>query len=358
MTNSFNQSSITEPRSKRDNCSNSYYRSAVGLSGFRLAWCVFALMSLFRCATHGGTVSSLIVYTGAYDGSAAVAIDTNRFVAASDEDSTLRIYRRDTGGKPLQQINLSSFLEVDPHSPETDIEAAARIGNRVFWISSHGRNKNGKEKTSRHRFFATDIVTTEHGVQFLPVGKPYEDLLADMIAAAQLKTLDLEDAAGRLPKNPGGLSIEGLASTPDNHLLIGFRNPVSQGRALLVPLLNPDEVIEGKHARFGAPIQLNLTGLGIRDIASWQGEYIISAGPPEGGGPFRLFRWSGGDSLPKQIKHVSLKGLHPEAVVIYPDKGLREFQLLSDDSTKQKITTGKAPSMLVKKQFRSVWVTP
>ena len=197
MTNSFNQSSITEPRSKRDNCSNSYYGSAVGLSGFRLAWCVFALMSFFHCPAHGGTVFSLIVYTGAYDGSAAVAIDTNRFVAASDEDSTLRIYRRDTGGKPLQQINLSSFLEVEPRLPETDIEAAARIGNRVFWISSHGRNKNGKEKTSRHRFFATDIVTNEHSVQFLPVGKPYEDLLADMIATETNQACVPEGSASR-----------------------------------------------------------------------------------------------------------------------------------------------------------------
>jgi hypothetical protein len=34
---------------------------------------------------------------------------------------------------------------------------------------------------------------------------------------------------------PGGLNIEGLAATPDGQLLIGFRNPLSEGKALLLP---------------------------------------------------------------------------------------------------------------------------
>jgi len=43
---------------------------------------------------------------------------------------------------------------------------------------------------------------------------------------------------------------------------------------------------------------------------------------------------------------------------MYPDKGLREFQLLSDDSTKMKDATAKSMPMLLKKQFRSIWITP
>ncbi len=71
-----------------------------------------------------------------------------------------------------------------------------------------------------------------------------------------------------------------------------------------------------------------------------------------------LFSWKGADTLPKPIKHIALKGLHPEAIVIYPDKGVREFQLLSDDSTKMKDSTAKSIPMLLKKQFRSIWITP
>ena len=181
-----------------------------------------------------------LVYSGAMDGSAAVVIDSKFFANASDEDSVIRLYHRERGGEPVQTIDLSSFLEVDPRSPETDIEAAVRIGSRAYWITSHGRNKNGKERVSRHRFFATDIRTNEHGIQILPAGKPYKDLLDDLTGAEQLKQFGLKFAAARAPKSPGGLAIEGLAATPDGHLLIGFRNPIPKGRALLVPLLNPE----------------------------------------------------------------------------------------------------------------------
>ena len=144
---------------------------------------------------------------------------------------------------------------------------------------------------------------------------------------------------------------------PDGGLLIGFRNPIPKAGALLVPLLNPDAVIAGAHAQFGKPIQLDLGGLGIRDMAFWQGEFIIIAGRYDAGGTSKIFRWAGGNSVPKPMKQVSLKGLNPEAILIYPDRGLREFQLLSDDSTEQKKISNDA-SATRSGRFRSVWITP
>ena len=47
------------------------------------------------------------------------------------------------------------------------------------------------------------------------------------------------------------MNIEGLCPTPEGELLIGFRNPIPGERALIVPLKNPGELIEGKPARFG-----------------------------------------------------------------------------------------------------------
>jgi hypothetical protein len=325
------------------------------------------LALLWMLAVFSLVVSSLqaqlelpapLIYSGALDGSAGVALDSTFFATASDEDSVIRIYHRQTGGKPVKEIDLSSFLEVPPRTPETDIEAAARIGNRAYWITSHGRNKDGKERPGRQRFFATDISTNELGFQLAPAGKPCTSLLADLVAAEQLKPFDLLAAATRPPKSPGGLSIEGLAATMDKQLLIAFRNPVPQGRALIVPLLNPDAVIQGEHAHFGAPIQLDLDGLGIRDLVSWQNEFIIIAGPPAGGGPFKLFRWNGGKSLPRPVQQVSWKTFNPEALIVYPDKGLREFQLLSDDSTEQNGVAAGASETRPTKHFRSVWIKP
>jgi len=311
------------------------------------------------CARAVDNVLAPLVHIGAVDGSAAVALDAEHFVAASDEDSILRVYCRDRGGPALQSVDLTGFLDVPVASPETDIEAAARIANRAYWISSHGRSNRGNEKEARCRFFATDIMTSEYGVNLVSVGKPYKDLLKDLIEEKQLEPLRLADAAACPPKSAGGLSIEGLCATPDKHLLIGFRNPVPQGRALLVPLLNADAVIQGRRAQLGPPVRLDLGGLGIRDMALWQGEYPIIAGPPDGRGQSRLYRWAGDDKSPRLLNYISLKGLNPEAVVIYLDKGLQQVQVLSDDSKKvQNDDAGKSESVLGQKQFRSIWILP
>ncbi len=318
-----------------------------------------ALHTSEGCAKPKRDAPTQVIYFGTADGSAAVALDTEHFAAASDEDSTLRVYSRTRGGPPVRTIDLTQFLDVSTTSPETDLEAAARISNRAYWISSHGRNSRGKERETRYRFFATDITTDKQGVTLVPVGKPYKDLLRDLIEEEQLEPFQLEEAATRPPKSAGGLNIEGLCSTGDKRLLIGFRNPVPQGRALLVPLLNPDGVVQGNRARFGPPIRLDLGALGIRDMAFWEGEYLIIAGPFDGKGQSRLYRWAGGDASPKLLDRVSLKGFNAEAIVIYPDYGLRQVQLLSDDDKKiQNDGAGKDTPMLGQKQFRSIWVSP
>ena len=98
-------------------------------------------------------------YIGMCDASAGVAISPDLFLVADDELNVLRVYPVEQGGKPLASLNLDAFLEVDRRSPEADIEGAAKVGDVVYWISSHGRNKTGKDRTSRERFFATQIST-------------------------------------------------------------------------------------------------------------------------------------------------------------------------------------------------------
>src|SRR5262249_36003120 len=143
----------------------------------------------------------------------------------------------------------------------------------------------------------------------------------DLTTAPTLKPFNLLAASRLPPKARGALNIEGLSATPDGKLLIGFRNPIPGGRALLVPLENPEEVLAGRVARFGQPIQLELNGLGIRDLGYWQGKYLIIAGSYTSGGKTRLYTWLGGDFAPKHLKDIDLKGLNPEAVILYPDKG-------------------------------------
>ena len=78
-----------------------------------------------------------------------MCIRDRQFVVANDEDNVLRIYREGRTAAPVSALDLSEFLKSDPKHPEADIEAAARIGNRIYWIASHGTNSEGELRSGR-----------------------------------------------------------------------------------------------------------------------------------------------------------------------------------------------------------------
>jgi hypothetical protein len=321
---------------------------------------VLILAAICLCA-RAGEKSALLrptLYSGEGDASGAVAVTSNLFLVADDEDNSLRLYRNDMGGPPIKEFDCNAFLEVRGKSLEADLEAGARIGDRAFWIGSHGRNKNGKERPNRCRLFATDLSVAGGEVMVTPVGKPYKGLLDDLIRDWRFEPFHFAAAARLMPKEAEALNIEGLSATPEGHLLIGFRNPIPEGKALLIPLLNPNEVVQGKTALFDPAIELDLGGLGIRDIAYAEGTYIISAGPYHGGGPFRFYRWSGPGTEPERILVEDLGDYHPEAIIIYPDKGLRELQILSDDGKRVVDDISNRDLPMRQRTFRSFWIAP
>jgi len=320
---------------------------------------LLAITVLMSPALAGSKVSSQTIYTGMCDASGGVALDKKHFAVANDEDSQIRIYRRDVGGDPVETVDLSGFLRLDVGNPETDLEAVARIGDRVFWLGSHGRSTSGRERSNRHRFFATDVERSPHGVGLRPVGAPYLTLVEDLIRQPQLEFCHLAEAAQLPSKAPNGLNIEGLAATPEKTLLIGFRNPLPKGQAALVPLLNPDDVVMGRPARYGQAILLDLDGQGIRDIAQSEGKYLIIGGSALGGGESRLYRWAGGTAKPKWLWNIHLEKLNPEAIIIYPDRGFGEVQILSDDG-KRHVEGQRCKDLpeAAQRFFRSVWVRP
>src|SRR6266511_4000817 len=318
---------------------------------------LFVVLLAGRVVGSGMTVSSPAIFSGMCDASAAVALSDKLFVVASDEDNILRVYKWDQPGPPVEVMDFSAFLQVDSKSPETDLEGAARIGNRIYWITSHGRNQNGRRRLSRERFFATEL-REEHGrVRLEPLGRPYKNLLRDLIDEPRLKPFRLAEASRLAPKLPKAFNIEGLCSTPEGQLLIGFRNPIPQARALLVPLVNPAEVSSGRRARFGDPILLDLGGLGIREVAQHEGRYLIIAGHFDGGGKVRLYEWDGRSPHANQLKDLHFGKFNAEAVVFYPDLGWKEFQILSDDGAQ--LVGGKRCKDLKdpwQRTFRALWV--
>ncbi|MBN3034641.1 MAG: DUF3616 domain-containing protein [Bacteroidales bacterium] len=323
-------------------------------------WIASVLCMLSACSGMLQQEIDISRYYGMCDASAGVALREDLFVAANDEDNVLRLYRNDQPGNPIRSFDMSSFLASDGKHPEADIEGAAGLGNHIFWITSHGTHRNGKERPSRQQLFATEVHYTQDGTPVItPAGIPYRNLISDLTADPGFEQFGLDEAARRPPTKGGALNIEGLCVTPKGQLLIGLRNPVPNGKALIIPLENPQEVIAGQNARFGNPLLLPLGGLGIRSMEYFaaRDEYLILAGSYQGEGDFRLFSWSGEQSdEPVEINGFDAGDLNPEALVIYPGVD-QNIQILSDDGTVKVNGRDCKDASVHLRNFRSTWFT-
>jgi hypothetical protein len=282
-------------------------------------------------------VSTTVSYLGACDASAAVRLGPSWLVAACDEDYILRVYDRRAPGPPAASVDLIDFLAPKDPDDEPDIEGAALVGNRVYWVTSHARDGDGEEHKSRQRLFATSVSATARGVRIKPVGRPYKRLLKDLARAPALESFKLRRAAKLSPEDPGGLNLEGLAPTPDGELLLGFRNPVPEGRALVVALRNADALVEGRaeSAVFRVAGRLDLGGRGIRAIEYVPESkiYLIVAGAFDGARDFRLYVWSGALEGAAAELDIDLTDFKPEELIVTEVRGRRlHVELLSDDS--------------------------
>jgi len=306
-----------------------------------------------------------LTFTGMCDASGAVPLSEQLFAVADDEDNVLRVYDADRGGAPLGAADVSARLSLPLKAkkpkkkpkpvkwPETDIEAATRIGDLAFWITSHGRNSKGKEKPERQRLFATTLPDGTADLALSVYGSAYERLLPDLFEDPRFREFELERASELAPKEEGGLNIEGMTARVEGGVFIGFRNPIPGGRALLFTLLNPEQVIEGQRAQFGDPIRLDLGGLGVRSLSSWRGRYLIAAGHYASGATSKLYSWDGKGEL-RQL-NVHFPNFNPEGLFTPEERDV--VLLLSDDGTMpvdgKECKALKDPS---RKHFRGAWV--
>lgn len=298
-----------------------------------------------------------VVFEGMCDASGAVEIDARTFVVADDEDNVLRVYDAQQGGPPLAEVDVSQDVGLVAKGkklrfPELDLEAATRIGDRAYWITSHGRNSAGKLKPERMRFFATTLPESRDDLRVVQVTAVADGLLDELLADPRFEALGLRAAAELAPKAPGGLNLEGMTAGPDGRLLLGLRNPVPDGLAILFAIDGPEQVLAGERGAISGPIRLDLGGLGVRALTWWRGRYLIVAGHFDSGGPTsRLYAWDG-DGAARPID-VDLSGYNPEAT-FSPEDGL---MLLSDDGT---VEIDGVPCKDVedraRRRFRGTWL--
>ena len=353
------------------------------MARFIPAFHLLVMAALSPVATSGSAAAQsaeITTYRGACDGSAAVALNQNFFAVADDDSNVLNIYRAGQEGAAVSELNLDAFLEAPtkkkpgpdgkPVFKEADIEGAARIDDRIYWISSHGRDSDGEVEPGRARLFATRIAPHPDGRPRLEPIKPgaymalrdkmldkEETLGGDKALRQKLaeayygldnipidKSPPDEKKDGPAPESDNGFNIEGLAATPDGALLIGFRNPRPGNNAVVIRLDNPVGVVdEGKTPVFGHSWQLEgLGGRGIRSIERINNSYVIVAGPHLDAEksnikpPFALYIWSGkqGDNKVDKMEGVAIPDdFRPEAMFAVPESS--SMVLLSDDGTKE-----------------------
>jgi hypothetical protein len=258
-------------------------------------------------------------YTGTCDGSGGVALDAQHFLDLNDEEQQVRIYTRGMNAGATQSVDISTGIGLVA-SDEADFEDAARVGNRIYAIGSHGRDKDGKLAPARRRFFALDV----NGMSVVGYSST---LLADMIDAARWTKPDnaiitLLQNASKLGTNTdpdlapevNGVNIEGLGQLPPNRLVIGFRNPLSAGKTILLTLTNADAMFTGARAQIGEAFVLDLGGAGVRSMV-WSDTHhalLILAG-------LRIYKWDGVGQPVMAATLTAPTNTAPEALISYPN---------------------------------------
>ncbi len=323
---------------------------------------IFALLwlSVSSCTSEPAASqesnANILTFYGASDASAAVTLDANCFLVADDENNTLRLYPFQNDSLPLAQFDLTSHLGTTEKFSEADIEGATRVGSRIYWITSHGRNLDGKPRPNRYRFFATDHQANDGSWTITPAGSPCSTLVQAMLQTPALQPLGLDRATQldslnltkkqlkKLAPKEDGLNIEALAASPDHSTLyIGFRNPLipdpKTGRlqALVIPLQNFQQVIEQQAPpQFGSPLLWDLDRRGLRclEYSPCHKCFFLIAGPRDDETGFDLYRWDGNPgSQPAKIPYIfNTPGFSPEAILLFDDRP--DLYLLSDDGSR------------------------
>jgi VCBS repeat protein/endonuclease/exonuclease/phosphatase family protein/Calx-beta domain-containing protein len=271
----------------------------------------------YAASAASSTPSTTRFHYGTSDGSAGVAIDGAYMFVANDEEETIRLYPRAGSGMPLASFDIKPMLGLTDGTREVDIEAAAKVGSRIYWLGSHSNSSSGSIRVNRYRVFATDMGGSGAASTLTYAGR-YDHLRTDLIGwdssnahglGANYFGLAASAASGVIPEAPdgSGFNLEGLVMAPDNTTAyLAFRAPISPAsartKALIVPVQNFAALaVSGGaagSATFGAPILLDLGGRGIREIAkNASNQYVIIAGSPTATGAppqdFAFYTWDG-----------------------------------------------------------------
>lgn len=276
-------------------------------------------------------------FVDVYEPSGAAVLPDGRLLVAEDEPqralSLLSVTRQGTvqedHAPDVQLIRSLGRKLTDLEGMTTD------AAGFVYATTSHSLDKSGHRSPDREQLVRFKVVGRMVG-ELAAAGSLRDELLASSVPA------QVGDLAGASPPKYEALNIEGLAIDPGTgNLLLGLREPVAGNQAIIVPIVNPDDMFAGRPPVFGAPLLVAING-GIRSLAfdPVLEEYLIVNEVIDASGAHssRLWSWNGSaKSNPVPIDVPNLSGLtNVEAMVSIDVGGEPQLLLMSDEGDPKK----------------------
>ncbi len=283
------------------------------------------------------SMSTFKPLTGLYEPSAILQLADGRFLVVEDEKahpfSLVSIGSQ--GEVSCSPLTPGLFESADSFWKLDDLEGLSidRSGN-IYAITSHsldgdGDQKKSREKLVRFRIEGNRVVAPES----------VKGLKSALIATHPV----LAAAAGVSDvKGSGGLNVEALECSADQQrLLVGFRSPLLDKRAIIATIENPAEMFDAdEQPRISARLEtLDLGGHGIRGMtyfSSLDGFLVIGGPVSREALQFRLWFWSGDPGAP--ARRVDIPGLdeigHAEGICPALIDGQQKIMIVSDDGSR------------------------
>ncbi|MDX6232230.1 MAG: hypothetical protein QOH68_1214, partial [Nocardioidaceae bacterium] len=260
---------------------------------------------VFYAASSAPASASGHYFYESSDLSSAVDVGNGYTLAASSEDSTLRLYKQNQSGRPVKTFDMGVDAPAGIGNGGGDLEGMTRVGDILYVIGSHGNNSDGDLKPNRRVLFSAAITGSGASTDVTYIGK-YAGLWDALRVWDQANGNRLKFAAGQaqgVPANDAnGFNIEGIEFAPGSTstAYLGFRSPLithnGKPSAVIVPVTNANSLIVGGGTpAFGDPIYLDLGGRTIREIRkNSDDEYLITAqADPPTSPQWKLYAWDG-----------------------------------------------------------------
>jgi len=288
------------------------------------------------------SITNTDFHTGISDASTGIDVGSNYFLSADDESNALHLYHKDSSGYFFNSFDIATPMGL---TGEGDFEASCKKGNKIYWMGSLGNSKSGNVQTSRHNFFATNIAGSGSLTTATYIGSQALRNSITTWGDANGYNFTASGASGMIPKQIGGLNVEGLCLGPnDTSLYIGFRAPLvpvsNRTKALICPVRDFETWFNNGSPvgtpNYDTPIELNLGGRGVRSIEkNANGQYLIVAGSFDNIHNPALYEWNGIATSAPILLSADLTSLNPEGIISFPSPFYNgsTVELISDDGT-------------------------